>query len=206
MDTEYRSIKRADSEQELMEIVAERWSPRAFSERPVEPERLRSILEAGRWAESCFNDQPWSFIVATKENPEEHQRLLELLVGKNQRWAHTAPVLMVSVARTTFSRTGKPNRHALHDVGLAVQNMILQAMSYGIYTHQMAGIQKQKIEESYGIPEGHDAVAGIAMGYLGSPEQLGDEFQDGERSPRTRKERSEFVFSGAFGQRHPSFG
>jgi nitroreductase len=109
--------KPADANHPIHDLRRRRWSPRVFSDRRVEPEKLRSLLEAARWAPSCFNEQPWSFIVATKENPAEYDRLLSCLVEGNVRWAQRAPVLMLSVAKLHFERDGQKNRHAFHNVG-----------------------------------------------------------------------------------------
>src|SRR5260370_15292830 len=146
--------KPAETQYPIEEILRRRWSPRAFSARPVEPEKLQSLFEAARWAASSFNEQPWNFIVATKQNPEEHEHLLSCLVEGNQRWARAAPVLMVSVATLNFDKTGKPNRHAVHDVGLAVQNLIIEATALGLFVHQMAGFSPQKVREIYGVAGG----------------------------------------------------
>src|SRR5215208_4639816 len=107
-----------DAAHPIHDLLRRRWSPRAFADRPVEREKLLSVMEAARWAPSSFNEQPWSFLVATKDRPDEHARMLECLAEKNQTWAKAAPVLMISVASLHFARNGKPNRHALHDVGL----------------------------------------------------------------------------------------
>src|SRR3989442_5925948 len=117
--------KPAQTDYPIEEILKRRWSPRAFSDRMVESEKLLSLFEAARWAPSSFNEQPWFFIVATKQKLEEHARLLSCFVEKNQQWARLAPVLMVSVAKLKFEKTGKPNRHAFHDVGLAMGNMLV---------------------------------------------------------------------------------
>src|SRR5438067_11420928 len=109
--------KPAPAEHPIHELIARRWSPRLFSDRAVEPEKLRSVLEAARWAPSSFNEQPWSFIVATKDDPAEYERLLGCLVEFNQGWAKAAPVLFISVASLRFSRNQKENRHGMHDVG-----------------------------------------------------------------------------------------
>src|SRR2546425_12923585 len=116
--------KPAPTEYPITEILRRRWSPRAFSDRIVEPEKLQSLFEAARWAPSSFNEQPWYFVMATKEKPEEHARLLSCLAESNQRWARRAPVLMVSVAKLNFDRTGKPNRHAFYDVGMAAGKLM----------------------------------------------------------------------------------
>src|ERR1700730_7772417 len=157
--------KLAETQYPIEEILRRRWSPRSFSERLVEPEKLQSLFEAARWAASSFNEQPWNFIVATKQKPEEHARLLGCLVEGNQRWARAAPVLMVSVAKLNFDKTGKPNRHAFHDVGLAVQNMIVQATALDLCVHQMAGFSPQKVAELYHIPDEFEPVAAIAIGF-----------------------------------------
>ncbi len=100
-------------------LIERRWSPYAFADKPVDPADLHSLLEAARWAPSSFNEQPWRFIVATRDDPEIFQRLLDCLAPANQEWAGKVPVLMLSVAALRFAKNGKPNRHALHDVGLA---------------------------------------------------------------------------------------
>jgi nitroreductase len=178
-------------------LLRRRWSPRAFSGEEVTKETLLSLFEAARWAPSCFNEQPWSFIVATKNEPEEYQRLLGCLVEFNQSWAKTAPVLMISVAKLSFDQSGGANRHAFHDVGLAVENMIIEAMDKGVFVHQMAGFSPEKARETYGIPATHEPVAAIALGYAGDPEVLENEkARSGESAGRTRKSLASFVFGG----------
>ena len=181
------------------ELIRERWSPRAFLSKPVEPAKLLSVLEAVRWAPSSSNAQPWFFIVARAEDPEEFAKLLGCLVEGNQVWAKAAPVLMISVAKNTFDHNGKPNRCAPHDVGLASENMTLQAVALGLATHGMAGIQIDKIREVYGLPEDCDPIAGWALGYGGDPELLEGTLKERELAPRERKELSEFVFGSKWG-------
>ena len=195
--------KPAETQYPIHDLLRRRWSPRAFSDRRVDPAIMRSLLEAARWAPSSYNEQPWSFIVATKDDQAEFDRLLSCLVEGNIQWAQYAPVLMVSVARLYFEDDGKPNRHAFHDVGLAVANLIVQATALGLVVHQMAGIFPDKIRELYGIPEGYEAVAGIALGYPGDPQSLPEELRKRELAPRERKPLTEFVFSGRWGQTSP---
>ena len=195
--------KPAETQYPIHDLLRRRWSPRAFSDRRVEPDVLRSLLEATRWAPSSYNEQPWSFIVATKDDTAEFSRLLSCLVEGNIQWAQHAPVLMVSVARLSFEDDGKPNRHAFHDVGLAVANLIVQATALGLVVHQMAGIFPDKMRELYGIPEGYEAVAGIALGYPGDPQSLPEGLRKRELAPRERKPLTEFVFSGSWGQTSP---
>lgn len=180
-------------------MIRERWSPRAFLDKPVEPAKLLSLLEAARWAPSSFNDQPWYFLVARKTEPEEFAKLLECLVEGNQAWAKAAPVLIISVARRTFEQNGKPNRCAVHDVGLASENLTLEAVAQGLVTHGMAGIKPERIREVYGLPENCEPVAGWAIGYAGEPDTLEGALRERELAPRTRKELGEFVFGGKWG-------
>ena len=192
--------KPADTTYPIEELLKRRWSPRAFADRPVEPEKLLSLWEAARWAASTANQQPWSCIVATKQDEAEYARLLSCLRENNQQWASRAPVLMVSVAKLAFDANGQPNRHAFHDVGLAVANLIMQATALGLGVHQMAGIYPDRVRELYGIPEDFEPVAGIVLGYPGDPASLPDELRQRELAPRTRKSLDTFVFQGAWGE------
>ena len=191
--------KPADTLHPIHDLLARRWSPRAFSDRPVAPDVLRSLCEAARWAPSSANLQPWSFIVATRDNQQEFARMLECLVEGNQIWAKQAPVLMVSVA-AKLDRDGDPNPHAWYDVGQAVALLSVQATALGLFVHQMAGILPDKIRELYQIPDSYEPVTGIALGYPGTPEQLPDKLRQREIAPRTRKPINEFVFAGAWGR------
>ncbi|HKS81536.1 MAG TPA: nitroreductase family protein [Candidatus Acidoferrales bacterium] len=191
--------KPAETEAPIHDVLSHRWSPRAFDSRPVEPEKLRSLFEAARWAASSYNAQPWYFLVGTKDDPENFKRVLDCFVEFNQGWAKNAPVVALSVAGMAFQHNGQPNRHAFHDVGQAAANLALQATSLGLQIHQMGGILPDKAREIFGIPEGFEAVAGIALGYPGDPASLPEGMRQQEVAPRQRKELSSFVFSGKWG-------
>jgi nitroreductase len=193
------AVKHAETSFEVLMPVRNRWSPRAFSEKPVAAATLKILLEAARWAASCFNEQPWRYIVATKEKPEEFAKMLSVLAEKNQRWAGKAPVLMLSVASKHFAHNKKPNRHYLHDTGAASALMAIQAASMGLQIHQMAGFDGEKARALYGIPEDFEPCAAIAVGYPGTPEMAAEEFRAGETAPRVRKAVEEFVFEGKWG-------
>ena len=195
--------KTAKTKYPVHELLRRRWSPLAFSEQRVDPETIGSLLEAARWAPSSFNEQPWSFIIATKDDPTEYERLLSCLIEFNQQWARKAPVLMLTVASLKFARNQKDNRHAFHDVGLAAANLVVQATSLGLVVHQMAGILPDKAREVFGIPEGHEAVTGIALGYPGDAAKLDEKLRQREQAPRSRKPLAEFVFTGRWGQKSP---
>jgi nitroreductase len=175
------------------ELVARRWSPKAFSARSVEPDKLRSLFEAARTAPSSYNEQPWRFIVATRERAADFGRLLSTLAERNARWAQRAPVLILSVAKLIGEPTGEPNRHAFHDVGQAVAYLTFQATALGLYLHQMGGFDAERARALLEIPEGYEPVAVIAVGYL-------DESADGIPPARSRRALEELVFSGRWGQ------
>jgi nitroreductase len=197
------SAERTNAGPDIIANLAQRWSPRAFDETiPVTDEQLRMLLEAARWAPSCFNEQPWSFVV-TRKGDDDHARLLDCLMPKNQLWAGSAPVLLLSVAHTVFSHNGKSNRHAVHDVGLAVSQLIQQGMAIGLSVHQMAGFSVDKARSAFSIPDEYAPVAAIALGTPGSPDILPPDLRETELAPRTRKPLSEMAFGGHFGQPSP---
>jgi len=190
------SIKKADTDYNIEEIISLRWSPRAFSDKTISNEDLRSIFEAARWAASSYNEQPWSFIVASKtDHPDAYEKLLSTLVEFNQSWAKTAPVLALSVARDTFERNGNTNHHSFHDVGLAVGNLLAEATARGIYVHPMAGFSAEKAIKAFNIPNSHTPVAAMALGYPGDPNQLPDNLAEQEQQPRKRKSLQEFLYT-----------
>ncbi len=191
--------KPAESAWPIEELLRRRWSPRAFAERPLEADKLQSLFEAARWSASCYNEQPWHFIVATRDDEAAFARLLSCLVEGNRAWAARAPVLMVSVARLAFAQSGKPNRHAIHDVGLATAQMIVQATAMGLFAHPMAGFDPDRVRGLYGVPEGYEPVAAIAVGYAGDHATLSDSLRQRELAPRARKPVESFVFRGRFG-------
>ena len=194
-----RPQKAADPDHEILDLFAERWSPRAFADRPVEPEKIRRMLEAARWTMSSYNEQPWRYVVASRhENPDEYDRLLRCLNEWNQGWAENAPVLMMSFYKGTFSENGDPNRCAPHDVGAASAALTFQATSMDLYVHQMAGILKDVARETYDVPDGFEPMAGLAVGYLGDPEMLGEDQRESEEAPRSRKSLDQFVFGGTW--------
>lgn len=193
-----------DTQYTVHDLLRGRWSPRAFSDRTVELEKLLVLFEAARWAPSSYNEQPWSFIVATQENQAEYERLRSCLVEANL-WAQQAPVLMLSVAKLHLDRNGKANRHALHDVGLATENLVIQAMALDLFVHQMAGFHVDKARELFNIPEGYEPITMIALGYLGEPQTLPEKLRERELAPRTRKPFEAFVFTDRWGQPSPLF-
>jgi len=192
-------IKKATADHAIQEVLTKRWSPYAFSDRAVSDEDLRSLFEAARWAASSYNEQPWSYIVATREQRSEFDRILSCLVEGNQAWAKAAPVLALGVATLHFKRNGKVNTVALHDLGLAAGNLVVEATARGLSVHQMVGILPDRARELYRIPDGSEAVTGIAIGYAGDPDTLPEQLRPRDLSPRERKPLREFVFGNSWG-------
>jgi nitroreductase len=190
----------AGTEHPIDDLLARRWSPRAFEPRAVSGADLRALLEAARWAPSCFNDQPWFFLAATRDEANDFDRLLGGLNAFNRTWARNAGALVLTVARSTFAHNGKPNAYAWHDIGLAAAQLTVEATARGLHVHQMAGILPDHIRETCGIPDGHDPVTGIAIGYLADPSSLPDDLADKETTQRSRKPQSEFVYSATWGE------
>lgn len=170
-----------------------------FSDRPVLEDDLRSLFEAARWAASSYNEQPWSYIVATKEDQTAFERLLSCLVDGNQPWAKAAPVLALGCTSLNFVRNGKPNAAAVHDLGLASATLTFEAMARGLFVHQMIGILPDKARELYRIPEGVQPLTGLAIGYVADPSILPDGYRERDLAPRQRKPLAEFVFGGQWG-------
>ena len=183
----------------IHELLQNRWSPRAFSDKSVAPEVLRALFEAARWAPSSSNYQPWAYIIGTKGDPENFAKVLSTLVEFNQGWAKNAPVLVLSVAQTKVPKDGSPNGHAFHDVGSASAQLTFEANSRGLYVHQMAGFDANKAREVFAIPSDWEPVAAMAIGYPGDPQSLPDKLRERELAPSTRKPVSEFVMAGTWG-------
>jgi nitroreductase len=187
----------------INELIARRWSPLAFADRPVNETTLRQLFEAARWAPSCFNAQPWFYLVARRENPDAFQKMLACLVEGNQVWAKAAPVLMISGARLNFRQNGKPNRHAFHDVGAASAMLCIQATTLGLAVHQMGGFDVDAARRTYSIPADCEAVAAIAVGYAGDPGALPEKLREREVAPRARLPLTDMVFAGTWGSTAP---
>ena len=196
-------IKNAKTDHPILAALAARWSPYGFEDRPVSGADLRSLFEAARWAASSYNEQPWNYLVATRGNPEEFARLLSCLVETNQAWAKTAPVLVLGVVSLRFAKNNQDNRAAVHDLGLASGNLVVEATVRGLSVHQMIGILPDKAREVYQIPEHFDAWTAMAIGYRADPSKLADDMKQRDLAPRQRKPLEKFVFTGRWGQPSP---
>lgn len=190
-------VKHAKPDHPVMPVFAERWSPYVFDDRPVEREKLLTCLEAARWAESSYNEQPWLFFLAERTNSAEFGKALECLLEANQVWAKHAGVLILTAISRTFKKNGSPNRVAEHDLGIAAAHFALEATAQGLQAHQMAGVNLAKVRQTYNIPDGYDPMTAIALGYAGSPPGGADpQLAPRDTTPRSRKPISDFVLSG----------
>ncbi|WP_432800230.1 nitroreductase family protein [Poriferisphaera sp. WC338] len=193
--------KHAKTHYKIHKHLVTRWSPRSFANKPVETEKLHRLFEAARWAASSYNEQPWRFIVARKENSAAFEKAIGCLLEANQAWAKNASMLILTAISTSFAKNGKPNRVAIHDLGLAIGNMTHQATEDGLYLHQMAGVDLQKVRDAYQIPDGFEPVTAIAVGYLGNENDLPEDWmREQEAAERTRKGFNEIVFGQTWGE------
>ena len=185
----------------IHELLARRRSGRAYDpDRPVSREQLISVFEAARWSPSCFNDQPWRYLVWIKnENGNLFLKAFECLTEANRKRYENIPVLMASLAHDRFERKGNPNRWGQHDTGAASENLLLQAIALGLMAHEMGGFDKDKLRESFGIPDEFEPMAMIALGYPAEAESLDPEALKWETLERVRKPLNETFFMGVWG-------
>ncbi|MFG0330116.1 MAG: nitroreductase family protein [Phycisphaerales bacterium] len=179
-------------------MFTDRWSPRAYdAEHEVTEDEIASVMEAARWSPSSYNEQPWVFVYARSK--EDHARFLELLVEGNRKWADQAPVLIFALAKRTFDKNGKPNRHYAFDTGAAWMAMSLQARKLGLYTHGMAGFHEDKAYEALGVDrEKYEVMAAIALGRRADASTLDDEGMRKGEKPNDRKPLEKVAYEGRF--------
>ncbi len=194
--------KPAATQLPIAELIARRWSPRAIDpNRPVHRDQLLALLEAARWAPSCFGDQPWRYLVWDRfRDPSGWQQALECLAEGNQVWVKNAPVLLLAVAAPNFGHNNQPNRWAQYDTGAASENLCLQATALGLVAHQMGGFDPDQAKARFNIPADHTCMAMMAVGQPGVVEALPEGLRDKEQAPRERKPLASLAFEGEWGQ------
>ncbi|MCX6304172.1 MAG: nitroreductase family protein [Bacteroidetes bacterium] len=182
----------------INELAKNRWSPRAFLDKPVEPEKLVSLFEAARWSASGGNEQPWRFVVGLNHD-DTWQKIFSTLAEGNQEWNIHVPVLILAIGYKISSWDGGVSGYFQYDTGQAAAHLSIEAMSQGLHVHQMGGFSADKARELFEIPEDYQPLTVIAAGYIGEPEMLSENLKERELLERKRKELSEVVFSGKFG-------
>jgi hypothetical protein len=191
--------KTANTTFDIHPLLKERWSPRAFDDRMIETDKLMRMLEAARWSPSSSNEQPWRFIVGLKGD-ETYSNIYSTLVEFNQLWAKTAPVLMLSIGnRMSLKNPDKPNVSCVYDVGQAVAHLSFQAMSDGLFVHQMGGFDKELAARLFGVPDNFEVLTALAVGYIGDPEVLHPNLKSMEYAARERRPLDTMIFNKQFG-------
>jgi nitroreductase len=184
---------------ELHPIIKKRWSPRAFSQEMISNNILERIFEAGRWAPSSSNDQPWRFVVGVKGD-RTWQMIWDTLVDFNQKWAKHAPVLALTIGKTISDKQNKPSNIYQYDVGQSISYITFQAMAEGVFVHQMGGLDVQKAAELFKVPREYKVLTAFALGYMGEIDILEENFQKMEKTIRKRHALADLVFNGEFGK------
>ncbi|TGE13974.1 nitroreductase family protein [Hymenobacter elongatus] len=186
-------MKTAPTTYPVHELIRNRWSPRSFAPTAVAPETMNQLFEAASWAASAMNEQPWRYLYAHHSDTETFGKLVDCLMAGNQPWAKNAAVLVVALAKTHYDN-GAPNGAALHDVGLANGNLILEATALGLHGHFMGGFDAAKTRAAFQLPDTLQPVVVIALGYRAEAEQLEEPFLSREKAPRQRKSVGEIAF------------
>lgn len=170
------------------DLIARRWSGRAFdAAKPVSREQILSLLEAARWAPSCYGDEPWRFIVWDKNSDRAAwEKAFGCLVEWNRNWVKNAPVLVLVTAASLFRKNGEPNRWGQYDTGAAAENLCLQAVAMGLMAHQMGGFDENQVRAAFAVPAQFACMAMIAVGYQADESVLGDDLKQLETAPRER--------------------
>lgn len=196
------SSERQESTSEIAAALALRWSPRAFDPtRAVTQAQQRQLLEAARWAPSCFNDQPWRFVLWDRHaDAAAHAAALDCLVTSNRAWASRAPLLIAVFADSLFQANNSPNRWGAYDTGAASLSLALQASALGMHAHQMGGFDAEAIVRLAAAPPRFHAQTMIAVGYLGDPAVLNDKQRTTELAARTRRPLAEIAFHNRWGE------
>lgn len=190
--------RRAPTEHPIHPLLADRYSGRAFAPEALSAQEVNTLLEAARWAPSSMNEQPWRWIVGPRDRPEDFGRLLACLAESNRSWCQHAGLLAFGVTHATFERNGKPNRHAFHDVGLSVGQLLIQAVALGLIGHPMGGFDEPLTRQTLGVPEGYEVVVAVAVGRPGDPAVLTEKHRAQESAPRVRRPLSEVARLGRF--------
>ena len=185
----------AKNDYQIYPLLKQRYSPRIFSDQKLSEKDVNRLFEAVRWAASCYNWQPWRFIYAHKGS-DAYDRIMECLSEFNQKWAGNAPFLMLAAYKKNTPE-GEENFHALHDLGLSLGNLTVQAEYMGLGIHHMAGVDWKKAHEVFNVPEGFHISTAIAIGFYGGDlNDLPEDLREKETAERTRKPQEEFAFEG----------
>ena len=194
--------KKIDTQEKIEDLLVKRWSGRTYdANRPITHEHIISLLEAARWAPSCYGDEPWRYIVCDKStNEAAWDNAFSCLAEGNQSWAVNAPMLILALANTVFSHNDNDNRWAQYDTGAASMSLCIQATSLGLMVHQMGGFSAEKATEIFSVPEQYIPMAMMAIGYQLAEDKITGELMQRESSERQRNPLAEQFFDGEWGK------
>lgn len=194
--------KPALTQVEIHELIANRWSGRTYdAAQVVSRAQIVALLEAARWAPSCFGDQPWRFVVVDKNTDQQAWQLaFACLASSNQTWTRNAPVLILVCADTRFNHNQQENRWAQYDTGAAAENLCLQASSMGLVAHQMGGFNSDQARESFAIPVQYTLMSMISIGYAANIADLDSEVLAREVAVRSRRPLGDLFYVNAWGK------
>ncbi len=195
--------KPAPTQFPIADLIAQRWSPRAIDPRQaVSRNHLLTLLEAARWAPSCFGAEPWRYLVWDRfRDPGGWQQAFACLAEGNQVWVKNAPLLLLAVAVPHFAHNSQPNGWAQYDTGAASENLCLQAVALGLVAHQMGGFDADQAKARFAIPADYHCLAMIAVGHPGPVESLPESLQERELAGRARQPLAQVAFEGLWSQR-----
>lgn len=180
---------------QLNKAIKNRWSPRAFSDKPVTDEMIQLLFEAARRAPSSRNEQPWNYYYVHRENKEAFNDVVEILTGNNPDWAKETQLFIISVLKKNLDYKNRPNGKALHDIGAANISIAIQAAEMGLQAHQMGGFDKEKATEYLKLNiDNFEPVTVFAVGFPDESEPFSEETLQRIQQHQTRKEIKDFVF------------
>ena len=192
--------KPAPADRAIHPLLADRWSPYAFTNESVAASDLLALFEAARWAASSYNEQPWRFIAARREERDAFEKVLSCLVPFNQSWAGHAPVLALGLVRTRRPGDGSPNGAAEHDLGLAAASLTVEATHRRLSVHQMSGIVADRVRDVYALPDDVLPLTALAIGYAAPLEDTPENLRGRQARPRERQPLPAFVFGERWGE------
>lgn len=198
MEPKIEMRKSAEIEHALLEVIHKRRSKRAYTDQPIDQKTIDSLFEAARWAPSSNNEQPWVYLYATRAQTELWSILFETLNDSNKVWASQAPLLVLTVVRKNFRRNDQPNGSAKYDLGGANAFLSLQATHMGLNVHQMGGFNRTQAMEKLHMPDSHEPVIMLAIGYPGVAESLPENLKLRELAPNERYTKDSFVMNKTF--------
>ncbi len=195
-DVDAAAVRKAADSPEISPIFLTRWSPRALSGKALNRGEVEALVEAARWAPSCFNAQPWRFAY-TLAGTASFDALFATLVEGNQAWAQRAGALIAVISRRQYEHNDKPAATHSFDAGAAWMSLALQAQHMGLVSHGMQGFDNSAAREVLKVPDVYDLPALIAVGQPGEVDTLPEAYRERE-APSPRKPLTEILHTDTF--------